>query len=205
MLEFMYAYVHLCKCVCVHMCTFIYRICVCIHSYRYIFKFHRSTFKSFKWIQYTCINIYMYILGTGLACLSVVWQTWPRSRSQLLAKHVGTICKIKTEHSRKIPIRRTIMNIQKKTCNKKMTTQPWTKLRTYEWKSLIRSSSWTARIHVTWWNVVFLKGSSCCHRTCYMIDYIEYMYIYIHTPVSIHNKLLWYTMIIWYTMIHAFY
>ena len=119
MLEFMYAYVHLCKCVCVHMCTFIYRICVCRHSYRYIFKFHRSTFKSFKWIQYTCINIYICLLGTGLACLSVVWQTWPRSRSQLLAKHVGTICKIKTEHSHKIPIRRTIMNIQKKRVTRK--------------------------------------------------------------------------------------
>ena len=72
------------------------------------------------------IYIYIYILPSASACLSVAWQTWPRSRSQLLPKNLVLFAKWKQKNHRKC-LRRTIKNTRWKKENEDTT---------YEWKSL---------------------------------------------------------------------
>ena len=59
-----------------------------------------------------------YSFWAASACLSVVQQTWPRSRSQLLPKLQELFCRVKTGKSHRIPVRRAIKNtIAYSNCN----------------------------------------------------------------------------------------
>ena len=92
------------------------------------------------------IYIYIYILPSASACLSVAWQTWPRSRSQLLPKNLVLFAKWKQKNHRKC-LRRTIKNTRWK---KKWRHNIWMKESLIQ--MIIAYPEQQVSIHVTWFD-----------------------------------------------------